>query len=279
VSVQIKPPFPYFGGKQRIAEQIVAHFPAHLHYVEPYAGGLSVFLAKPRSRMETLNDLDGALVTFWRVLRDRPAELLRVCALTPHSRAELADAQQQIMADDDLETARRVWVLLSQGRGGKTSTTGWRFYLDAATSASGAFATTYLDGYLSRILPAAERLHGAQLESRDALDVIADYGAKPTTLLYVDPPYILDARNNARAQYRHEVDDAHHRDLLASLATCRATVVLSGYPHPLYDAALADWARVEIAASTQQANNGTNRRTEVLWINRVATNPPLWDEA
>ena len=32
----MKPPMPYFGGKQRIAERIVSHFPAHRHYVEPY---------------------------------------------------------------------------------------------------------------------------------------------------------------------------------------------------------------------------------------------------
>ena len=265
----MKPPMPYFGGKQRIADRIVEHFPPHLHYVEPYAGGLSVFFAKPRSQMETLNDIDGALVTFWRVLRDRPQDLLRACALTPHSREELANVQASVAVVDELETARRVWVLLSQGRGAKSSTTGWRFYLDAST-ASGSFATTYLNGYLSRVLPAAERLHGAQLESRDALDVIADYGSKPSTLLYVDPPYVRSARSNDRPQYRHEVDDVHHQDLVRALRECMATVVLSGYAHPLYDEALGDWQRVEVSATTQQANNGRNGRTEVLWINRTA---------
>jgi len=262
----VRPPAPYFGGKQRIADRIVAHFPPHLHYVEPYAGGLSVFLAKPQSQMETLNDIDGDLVTFWRILRDRPRELRRACALTPHSRTELATAQLSLTGDDDLETARRVWVLLSQGRGAKTSTTGWRFYLDAART-SGSFATSYLDGYLARILPAAERLHAAQLECRDALDVISDYGTKADTLIYVDPPYVLDSRGSARAQYKHETDDQHHRDLVAALLACRAAVVLSGYQHPLYDA-LRDWHQVHIAASTQQGNNGRNGRLEVLWINR-----------
>ncbi|MFE3058088.1 hypothetical protein [Nocardia sp. NPDC059239] len=49
-----------------------------------------MLLAKPAARMETVNDIDGDPMTFWRVLRDRPADLARVCALTPHSRAEKA---------------------------------------------------------------------------------------------------------------------------------------------------------------------------------------------
>lgn len=49
---QLLPPFAYQGGKTRIAPSIVALLPGHGHYVEPYGGGLSVLLAKPRSRME-----------------------------------------------------------------------------------------------------------------------------------------------------------------------------------------------------------------------------------
>lgn len=82
------PPMAYFGGKTLLADRIVAMLPRHAHYVEPYAGSLAVLLAKPRSRMETVNDLDGQLMTFWRVLREQPDELMRVCTLTPHGRAE-----------------------------------------------------------------------------------------------------------------------------------------------------------------------------------------------
>lgn len=62
--------------------------PPHTHYCEPFAGGLSVLLAKPPSLIETVNDLDKRIITFWRVLRDNPKELERLCALTPHSRTE-----------------------------------------------------------------------------------------------------------------------------------------------------------------------------------------------
>ncbi len=76
------PPMAYFGGKTRLAARIVELLPPHEHYVEPFAGSLAVLLAKPLSRMETVNDLDGDIMTFWRVLRDRPEELILIADKT-----------------------------------------------------------------------------------------------------------------------------------------------------------------------------------------------------
>ncbi len=67
----MKPPVAYYGGKTTIAARIVRLMPGHGHYVEPFGGSLAVLLAKPPSRMETVNDIDRDLMTFWRVLRDR----------------------------------------------------------------------------------------------------------------------------------------------------------------------------------------------------------------
>lgn len=142
------PPFAYFGGKTTAARRIVSHLPAHLHYVEPFAGSLAVLLAKPRSRMETVNDLDRAIVTFWRVLRERPDELARACQLTPHSRAEWEDCKDVEASTDDLETARRLWVRLSQSRTGRLVRAGWRHYVSPG-AVSTAFPS-YLDGYVDR---------------------------------------------------------------------------------------------------------------------------------
>src|SRR5690625_4153363 len=102
----MKPPFPYFGGKTRLAGSIIDLLPPHEHYVEPFGGSLAVLLTKPRSRMETVNDLDGDLQTFWRVLRDQSSELARVCTLTPHSRAEYTAAFDRPSDLPDLERAR-----------------------------------------------------------------------------------------------------------------------------------------------------------------------------
>lgn len=79
--------------------------------------------------METVNDLDGDLMTFWKVLREQPADLARVCALSPHSRAEHDASYGGLSGLDDLERARRVWVRLTQGRTGTMRKTGWRHYV------------------------------------------------------------------------------------------------------------------------------------------------------
>lgn len=262
MTAPVRSPIPYFGSKQRIAPWIVSLLPDHDHYVEPYAGGLSVLLAKRPSAMETVNDLDGELMTFWRVLRERPAELLRACMLTPHSRAELAATWDP--TEDDLELARRIWCRLAQGRSGTLRNTGWRHYIDPA--GSGTSMPGYLEAYALRLAAAAERLHGVSLEALPALDLIARYGSRANVLLYVDPPYLGTTRGWGN-NYRHEMKtEAEHRALAAALADCRASVVLSGYDSPLYDGLFAGWHRYTQASMTGNGK-GDKARTEVLWSN------------
>ncbi|GAA2112549.1 DNA adenine methylase [Kitasatospora saccharophila] len=260
----MRPPTPYFGSKASIAPWIVSLLPAHQHYVEPYAGGLSVLLAKTPSRMETVNDLDHELVTFWRVLRDRPDDLIRAAALTPHARAEL-DATWD-PTDDDLELARRIWTRLTQGRSGTLRKTGWRHYIDPAGSATSM--PGYLDAYRDRLAAAAERLMAVSLECRPALELIAAYGRRPGVLLYVDPPYLGSTRGFGKKNYRVEMQsDDQHRELAAALWECTAPVVLSGYDSPLYDDLYDGWHRYTAATWTGNARSDM-ARTEVVWSNR-----------
>jgi len=263
------PPMPYSGGKQRIARDLVALMPDHDSYVEPFAGALSVLLAKPQAGIEVVNDLDRRIVTFWRVLRDRPADLERVCTLTPHSRAENQAAHDYLNATritppDELELARSVWVALTQSRGAHIRHSGFRF----VRGGNRLPLARYLDGYLQRIAPAAARLRQVTLENRDALDVIRAY-QRSGCLLYVDPPYLADVRNGP--QYAVEFDQPEqHEQLLDMLLASPAMVMLSGYAHPMYDDALRGWERHTFPA---RAMTGA-ARTEVVWCNYV-THPRL----
>jgi len=260
------PPFAYFGGKTTIADRIVATLPPHRTYIEPFAGSLAVLLAKPEALIEVVNDLDQELVMFWRVLREQPEALVRVCALTPHARAEYEASKSRPTRLDELELARRVWTKLAQGRGGTLRNTGWRHFVDP--NGTNRSMGGYLASYVDRMASIAERLSEVSLECRPALDVIAAYGAHPDALIYADPPYLGDTRSGTN--YAHEMPSGDdHRQLAAALRECRAAVVLSGYASPLYRELYAGWHVVQLGTRTGQAK-GDQRRIEVLWCNRAA---------
>ena len=262
---------PYVGGKQTMADQIVSLMAPHDHYVEPFFGGGSVLFAKAPALMETVNDIDEHLVTFWRVLRDRPHDLAWKCATTPHSRVEMAVTRSIDAGDpDDLERARRVWVQLTQGRAARLTRTGWRYVV---TEAAKHALPDYLDGYLGRLLDAAERLRGVSLECRDGLDLFGAYDA-PGTCFYVDPPYLGSTRGRNTLYAREMPNADEHARLLDALLACRGQVILSGYASPLYDEALTTWERIEVGARDQASRD----RVEVLWINRLP-HPTLLESA
>jgi DNA adenine methylase len=263
LGVTLRPPFSYYGGKSKLAKHIVPLLPAHEHYVEPFAGGLSVLLAKPVSRMETVNDIDQRLMTFWRVLRDQPGALTRVCMLTPNSRAEYKAATDD--ATDDLESARRTWVMLSQGRKGSTQDEGWRYVLRPRIQGEQYSRRV---GYINRMNEIAARLAPVTLECLDALDVITRYGKTPSTLLYVDPPYLGTSRNSVG--YSEEMREAEEHVRLADvLSKVNAAVVLSGYPSPLYDDLYDGWYRTDLSTRASMGRGTQSSiRTEVLWSNR-----------
>lgn len=70
----MKAPFPWFGGKSRVAEHIWRRFGTVRNYVEPFAGSLAVLLSRPQpfEGTETVNDVNGWLCNFWRALQADP---------------------------------------------------------------------------------------------------------------------------------------------------------------------------------------------------------------
>jgi DNA adenine methylase len=257
-----RPALRYFGGKWRLADWIISHFPPHTCYVEPFAGAASVLIRKETSYAEVYNDLNGMAVNFFKVLRERPDDLVRAIALTPYSRAEYLQAS--IVTDDALENARRfaAWCWMGRGRGGVVELGGWRFMR------ADSRAQTPCDDWnnMAHLYEIAARFKRVQIESSDALDCIRRYDT-PKTLFYVDPPYVQETRSGRwrTSSYVHEMDDAAHRELASALHAVQGMVILSGYPSPLYDELYKDWLRVETTARTD-ALVSNRERTEVLWI-------------
>ena len=263
----LKPPFTYYGGKTTIAPKIAGLLPSHEHYIEPFAGSLAVLLAKPRSKIETVNDLDEDLMTFWRVLREQPEELERHARLTPYSRKELNNASQELSHLDDMERARRVWVRLSQGRRNSMSRNqGWR---SAKAAGVGMSRPTYLETFANRFEAVAERIAGVTLESMDAIEMIQYYGGDPSVCIYADPPYLGSIRSTG---YEVEMlENDMHVKLADVLNKCEASIVLSGYASSLYEELYKGWHRMEMKAPPNLSSKKSPN--EVLW-----SNVPLGDQ-
>lgn len=66
----LKAPFPWFGGKSKVADLVWDRFGDVTNYVECFAGSLAVLLARPHAPgTETVNDLDCMVANFWRALQ------------------------------------------------------------------------------------------------------------------------------------------------------------------------------------------------------------------
>ena len=246
--------------------------PAHRVYLEPFFGSGAVFFAKQPAQHEVINDVDNVVVTFFRVLREQPMELERVCRLTPYSRREWELCRDVREADlPDLEVARRFWVRVTQSFAAAVgSRGGWSISTEQNTR-----APVTVQARLDRFKTVAERLAGVSIENVAATDLIERL-ATPDTVIYADPPYMDHVRRGSRgtrsSDYGFDMGDPEdHKDLARVLLATPATVILSGYPSELYDELYADWWSEDKQVNSQSVNRRTGqwiKRTEQIWCNR-----------
>ncbi len=247
----------YYGGKFRIAPWIIEQMPPHDSYVEVFGGALSVFMQKPRVRLEVVNDIDRRIVNLYRSVRDASNHLGVLLDLTPYAREEFMAAKTS--SPDPVEDARRVIVASYLGVGNSITegnTNGFRTSKTSNTSPSMSWRS-YMDGFSEF----HERISGAIVENLSWEAVLDKYDA-PDALFYLDPPYVTSTRSDQHATsgYQHEMNNADHEALITRIQALNGMVVLSGYDSEIYQ--LPGWQRAEREALTQKGG----KRTEVLWL-------------
>jgi len=259
-----RPLIPYFGSKWRIAPQIIAHFPAHDVYCEPFGGAAAVLLQKPpAARAEVYNDLNDDLVNLFNVLRAQPGELIRALRRTPFAEAEYSAAFKP--AREPVESARRLIIRAHMGfhpRSVFGEQCVMRIHGSRHSNEAARFAR-WVDT-LPRI---TRRLRHVVITRQPAIKIMTRMDS-PETLHYVDPPYMPGTRKSD-AKYRHEMSRDDHSELLECLQSLRGHVVLSGYANDLYDNALANWRRVVIPTRAFSVGKRQAPAEEVLWIKPI----------
>lgn len=266
MGIRISPPLKWHGGKYYMADKIVAMMPPHIHYVEPYAGGLSVLLAKSYEGIsEVVNDLNGDLTNFWRVLQNEESfrKFHRRLEAIPFSEREwISDGVEE--GSDLVTKAVSFFVLCRQSLAGR---------MDAFASLSRTRTRRGMNEQASAWLNAVEglplvhaRLKRIVVLNRDALEVIKQQDGKDT-LFYLDPPYLPETRAS-KDVYQYEMTKEQHLKLLKMVKKCRGRVMLSGYRSEMYSDELCDWYQHEFTVPNQAAGGDTKRKmVEVVWCN------------
>lgn len=248
----------YPGSKWSIADWIINFFPEHHSYLEPFFGSGAVLFNKPRSNIETVNDLDGNVVNLFEWIKKNPERLAHEIYWTPYARQVYEDAFAMV-PDDSFGKAVNFYIRLNMGHGFRTNgeKVGWKNDVQGRERAYASQDWVHLP---DKIMQAAERLRGVQIENKPAAELIQRFNFS-NVLIYCDPPYVLSTRHGK--QYRYEMDNKGQNELLDVLLAHKGAVLISGYDNQLYNDKLQGWHREETTCYSQVCS----KKREVLWMN------------
>ena len=274
--------FGWYGGKYSHLDWLLPLLPTCKHYCEPFAGSGAILLNRKPSPVETYNDLDGEVVNFFRVLRDKNEELIKAILLTPFSREEFSLACSLDPNLSDIERARRFYVRARQVRTGlaqKATVGRWANCKNTSRAGMSGVVSRWL-GSVEHLPWIAERLLRVQFENRPAEEVINLYDSEET-LFYCDPPYIHNTRGDTNA-YTNEMTDEDHSSLSKILNVVKGKVAISNYECDLMNKLYPSPKWVKFIAPVKTNHSTKGKRVEVLWTNYDPSNiqdkSPLFGE-
>lgn len=263
-----RPVLRYHGGKWRLAPWIISYFPEHRIYCEPFGGGGSVLMRKPRAYAEIYNDLDGEIVNVFRVLQNPMLAccLRQMLELTPYAREEFQLSYEP--AADPVEQARRTIIRAFMGYSSDSATRGSDTGFRTTNFKSGRHASGDWINYPPAIETFIDRLRGVVIDNRDALELIPLIDS-PQALFYIDPPYPYSTRekNSAGRAYKAEMTDEDHARLIECVKSLKGMVIISSFMNDLYTRGLEGWPMVQKSTTGQSGNgHGYKVNVECLWL-------------
>jgi len=273
----MRSPIGILGGKGNMVSKLFKLVPSeYKFYAEPFFGGGSLFFRLPPADIETINDINGNVMDFYKILQSEEGfeRFIKLSLVTPYSREQYNSFRKLWKSEEDpVLKAWRWWVIAKQSFAGDHS---WGTAITLSRRGMAATTSKFLSAIDS--LPLVhERLKRCQIENVDALTIIKRYGVKDS-FVYCDPPYMSSTRKSGK--YDFEMTDLDHAELLEMCLESPAKIMISGYPTELYSKMLSDWDCVKFetaswaARKTRGSGNqgkGSSKklhpRTECVWRN------------
>lgn len=257
----INSPIKWVGGKSRLRKQIIKLLPPHTCYVEPFCGAAWVLFAKQPSKVEVINDIDGDLVNFFRVIKSKPHDFIQAFDWDLVSRSEFETLANQNPATlSDIERAHRFFYLIMAGWGGELHYP--RFQTSISDGGHGNRLIGALETLHQRIQPVHKRLRTVIIENLDWRECLSRY-AREGVVMYVDPPYPGNGVN-----YVHNMRDwDEHYELAQRLFGLKCNWLLSSYDNPEIRDLFASQTIIPVTSSSGMRKKKDN--TERVIVNEV----------
>ncbi|WP_128478350.1 DNA adenine methylase [Halorussus pelagicus] len=255
----LQTPFPYVGGKSRLADWICAHLSDHQRYVEVFGGAASVLFHKTPAPEEVYNDLNTDCTHFFETVRDQPdalADWLADVDYTEERFDHWADAYfAGERADAAVKRAGRFYFLrYAQYNAAIAHRSGFR----AGEKRARRWRKARSRGRLRTL---ADRFAGVEIRALDWRDVLAEYD-DPDAVFYLDPPYL------GREHYYRATEFAHD-ELADALADLDADWLVSYDDLP---AALADREDLFVVSTDHNHHMGAYSKDDCSATERLVCN-------
>lgn len=239
-------PIAYFGGKSRLSSRIIPLIPSdHVCYCEPFCGAAWVLFRKPPSKNEVINDIDGELINFWRIVQNHLNPFLDYFKWAVLSR-ELFNLENKRDPSTltDLQRAARYYYLQRLGFGGKVT---------GRTFGACVVSPPRLDlaSLGERLLETHWRLQKVTIERLDFCACILKYD-RPTTFFFIDPPYYHLAQD-----YCVKFEDSDLVRLCDTVAAIKGRFILSINDHPDTHRLFKNFRQIRLATKYSAANNNS----------------------
>ncbi len=231
----INSPFRYAGGKFYARKLILEYLTPHTHYLEPFAGGASIFFAKNKVRSNWLNDLDPNLINCLTMIRDFPQELSTALNGEIATKERHAFYKNEFEPQNELEKALR-WYYLN-----RTSYSGIMNMKNCYFGYGDKFSMRP-ENWGANILRTSHKLQGVKLTCLDFESVLKQIPTNESYFLFIDPPYFNAAQDKF---YTHSFSAQDHIRLAALLEEHKNRFnFLLTYDNALEIRELYNWAEI-----------------------------------
>lgn len=198
---EINSPFRYPGGKFYARKLILEHLVPHECYIEPFAGGASIFFAKKKASRNILNDADPALINCYLAIRDHVEEMIGLLDGIPATKENHHYYKNVYNPTNNLERAFRWYYLNRISYSGIMNMQNcyWGY---------GDKYSMQPKNWPTHLRRCSTKLQGVELTCLDFEQVITQ--APDNAFLFIDPPYFNADQDKF---YTHSFDRASHQRL------------------------------------------------------------------